>query len=370
MPTADEQHAFLDHAKGFNFDAVRELIEQCPAYVNSHAAGRWTALHQAAHKGDAEMVRYLLEHGADLELTTRDNKRARQLAVEGQARRGVGSSHDEVISVIAAAEAKLAVIAAEASTEAPAPAVAGPPADATPTELMALALRESQAELEQIKEALRSGPERWMSMMLEVSDFANVALGRFELGEVHLWHNSTADPRETAGDDARPTGFRFDPNTLLGPLATKREDFEHLFGDRMQITRTELDADRVHFILKAFVDHKFAWEAEAAQPVHFEADRVCVDTDEYVDRPARDLLVSKYEGEYYEGELELRVSGSVEFNFVASAELNSVDAGVSTLDDKVQIMCDAPVDLMLESVAGVATEPVNNKLSLSAAQAF
>mmetsp|Transcript_34123 Transcript_34123/g.77862 ORF Transcript_34123/g.77862 Transcript_34123/m.77862 type:complete len:421 (-) Transcript_34123:115-1377(-) len=74
VPPLKDQHAFLDLAKSFDFGKVRELIEKNPAYVNLQPSGRWTALHQAAQKGDGKMVDYLLEKGARLDLVNNDGQ--------------------------------------------------------------------------------------------------------------------------------------------------------------------------------------------------------------------------------------------------------------------------------------------------------
>ena len=80
-PTLAEQHAFLDLAKQYNFAEVRKLIEMDLTYVNVQPSGRWTALHQACHQGDEATVKFLLEHGADIKVTTRDGETPKQVAV-------------------------------------------------------------------------------------------------------------------------------------------------------------------------------------------------------------------------------------------------------------------------------------------------
>ena len=81
-PTTEQQHAFLDAAKAFDFARVRALVEEDGAYVNVQPAGRFTALHQACEAGDAEAVQYLLSKGADVLLTTRDGQTAMDLAIK------------------------------------------------------------------------------------------------------------------------------------------------------------------------------------------------------------------------------------------------------------------------------------------------
>ena len=65
-PSTAEQHAFLDHAKKFEFDHVRALILKNPGYVNVQPCGRWTAVHQAAFAGDTATCEFLIEKGCDL----------------------------------------------------------------------------------------------------------------------------------------------------------------------------------------------------------------------------------------------------------------------------------------------------------------
>mmetsp|Transcript_31314 Transcript_31314/g.73017 ORF Transcript_31314/g.73017 Transcript_31314/m.73017 type:complete len:421 (+) Transcript_31314:101-1363(+) len=79
-PPVKDQHEFLDFAKKHNFAKVRELVDGNPAYVNVQPAGRWTALHQAAEKGDAVMVKFLIEKGARVDLKTKDGKTPAEVA--------------------------------------------------------------------------------------------------------------------------------------------------------------------------------------------------------------------------------------------------------------------------------------------------
>ena len=61
-----QQHAFLDHAKSFDWAAVKAALIADPNLVNVTPSDRWSALHQAALSGDAEAVKLLLRFGADL----------------------------------------------------------------------------------------------------------------------------------------------------------------------------------------------------------------------------------------------------------------------------------------------------------------
>lgn len=74
QPTVSQQHKFLDKAKDYDFEAVCALATQNSGYVNCQPAGRWSALHQAAEAGNAETIQFLLDHGADIAVQTRDGK--------------------------------------------------------------------------------------------------------------------------------------------------------------------------------------------------------------------------------------------------------------------------------------------------------
>jgi ankyrin repeat protein len=51
--------------------AVRFLVEEAGADVNQRDAGGYTAVHHAASRGDDDMIRYLVDHGADVTLVSR-----------------------------------------------------------------------------------------------------------------------------------------------------------------------------------------------------------------------------------------------------------------------------------------------------------
>jgi len=73
-PNSLEQHHFLDFAKSGEWDDVRKLLDVSPHLINVQPAGRWSALHQAAVQGDAEVVTMLLDRRADLGAQTKDGK--------------------------------------------------------------------------------------------------------------------------------------------------------------------------------------------------------------------------------------------------------------------------------------------------------
>lgn len=91
-PTLAEQHAFADAAKRHDFSAVRGYVEANIEFVNVQPAGRWSALHQFAEKGDAEAVAYLLGKGADKALLTSDGKSALDVAKDDRVRSLLWSS--------------------------------------------------------------------------------------------------------------------------------------------------------------------------------------------------------------------------------------------------------------------------------------
>ena len=60
--------------------AVRFLVEECGADVNTRDANGYTALHHAASRGDNELVRYLVENGADVKVVSRKGQTTADMA--------------------------------------------------------------------------------------------------------------------------------------------------------------------------------------------------------------------------------------------------------------------------------------------------
>ncbi len=61
-------------------DAVRYLVEEVGADVNARDVNGYTALHHAASRGDNEMIRYLVELGADVTPVSRDGQTTADMA--------------------------------------------------------------------------------------------------------------------------------------------------------------------------------------------------------------------------------------------------------------------------------------------------
>uniref|UniRef100_A0A7S1SA98 Uncharacterized protein n=1 Tax=Alexandrium catenella TaxID=2925 RepID=A0A7S1SA98_ALECA len=81
----DLEHQFLDHAKTFEWDAVKTMLAIDPDLINAQPAGRWTALHQAAFEGNKDMAEFLVRKGSSLTAVTRARKTALEVA-KGSAR--------------------------------------------------------------------------------------------------------------------------------------------------------------------------------------------------------------------------------------------------------------------------------------------
>jgi len=74
-----QQHAFLDLAKEFQWQEVQRQVKINPALVGVQPSGRegtkrWSALHQAAFSGNADAVRFLLDHNAPTDAENSDGK--------------------------------------------------------------------------------------------------------------------------------------------------------------------------------------------------------------------------------------------------------------------------------------------------------
>lgn len=93
-PPVAKQHEFLNKAKEYDLDAVKAMLEELPGLVNVQPAGRWSALHQFAEKGDEDAVRYLLEMGADRNATNKDGQTPAEVA-QGSAKDALEEEEEE-----------------------------------------------------------------------------------------------------------------------------------------------------------------------------------------------------------------------------------------------------------------------------------
>lgn len=81
------EHGFLDLAKHRKWDALKAAVTKTPDLVNARPSARWPALHQAAQAGNADVVGFLLEHGADINARTTDGRTAMDVASSEDVRR-------------------------------------------------------------------------------------------------------------------------------------------------------------------------------------------------------------------------------------------------------------------------------------------
>ncbi len=68
------------HAPGGWLPALRYLVEECGADVNLRDANGYSAVHHAAARGDNEMIRYLVEQGADVTFVSRRGQTTADMA--------------------------------------------------------------------------------------------------------------------------------------------------------------------------------------------------------------------------------------------------------------------------------------------------
>ena len=73
-PDLWKQHLFLDAAKDSNWIAIKGFLNESPNLINVTGGGanRWTVLHQACSQNNLEMIKYLLNIGADKTIKNRD----------------------------------------------------------------------------------------------------------------------------------------------------------------------------------------------------------------------------------------------------------------------------------------------------------
>src|SRR3990172_5232082 len=68
-PTQEVIDQFVGNAHG-NFDVVRDLLSQYPSIINANASWDETAIQAAAQTGQVEIVKYLLDYGAEYDICT------------------------------------------------------------------------------------------------------------------------------------------------------------------------------------------------------------------------------------------------------------------------------------------------------------
>lgn len=68
------------HVPGNWLRAVKYLVEECGADVNARDGNGYTPLHHAASRGDNEMIRYLLDKGADVMAVSRSGQTTADMA--------------------------------------------------------------------------------------------------------------------------------------------------------------------------------------------------------------------------------------------------------------------------------------------------
>ena len=65
-----------------NADQVKSLLEAQPEVVNTTETNGYTALHLAAQQGNGEIIKLLLEHGADINAIAADGQTPMEVAIK------------------------------------------------------------------------------------------------------------------------------------------------------------------------------------------------------------------------------------------------------------------------------------------------
>lgn len=90
FPSVSEQHSFLDAAKHYAWETVVAMVKKDGNFVNVQPSGRWSALHHAAKEDNLEMVKFLLERGANIEVKTSDGQTPLALANNAHVKAALG----------------------------------------------------------------------------------------------------------------------------------------------------------------------------------------------------------------------------------------------------------------------------------------
>lgn len=115
------EHEFLDCAKSFNWEQVKTMLTATPDLINVQPAGRWTALHQAAFEGNADMCTFLTGKGADVAAQNRRGQKPADVAKNAAAKAAVAAASGAAAASDAAdtAAAPVKAEAADASAASP-----------------------------------------------------------------------------------------------------------------------------------------------------------------------------------------------------------------------------------------------------------
>ena len=182
------EHSFLDAARSFDWPVVKQYINETSDLVNVQPSGRLSALHQAAAASNAQIVRYLLEKGANPNATSRDGQTPLDLCTPG-----VGEECKQMLlnpNLIISAEAS------GLSNQFGSPSVANAPAMAAvelqqeddderpPLQMQQLAMQQQVEENDQILREREAGIAKLNHTVMEVADvFKDLALLVEDQGE-------------------------------------------------------------------------------------------------------------------------------------------------------------------------------------------
>ncbi|WP_341820859.1 ankyrin repeat domain-containing protein [Wolbachia endosymbiont (group A) of Myopa testacea] len=93
----------LHYASGAGCVEVIKFLIEKGADINTAKYERWTALHSAAYRGNLETIRFLLDKGADPTIRDTDRKTPRKVAIL-RSRNNKDKPYREIIKLLANAE--------------------------------------------------------------------------------------------------------------------------------------------------------------------------------------------------------------------------------------------------------------------------